>query len=308
MVMVMAMFSISIQSLPSLVLSCSSSSSSKHTSSRSLVSFWKPQACFSTTSQKPKVVVTREKGKNAKLIDALGKHNVNCLEVPLIKHAPGPDSDRLSALLRESTFDWIVITSPEAAIVFLEAWKAAGTPKVQLGVVGTGTASTFHDISQSLNQYLEIRFTPSKATGKVLASELPKVGSKSCTVLYPASVKAGSDIEKGLSDRGFHVTRLNTYNTVAIQEVDAMVLKQALSTPVVAVASPSAIRAWNNLISNLGNWDNSVACIGETTAVAAKKFGLKNVYYPANPGLEGWVDSILEALRAHDRLQKDLAS
>lgn len=32
------------------------------------------------------------------------------------------------------------------------------------------------------------------ATGKVLASELPKCGNKTCTVLYPASLKAGNEI------------------------------------------------------------------------------------------------------------------
>ncbi|XP_021803382.1 uroporphyrinogen-III synthase, chloroplastic-like isoform X1 [Prunus avium] len=78
-----------------------------------------------------------------------------------------------------------------------------------------------------------------------------------------------------------------------------MVLKLALSAPVVAVASPSAICAWVNLISELEQWNNSVACIGETTAKAAKKLGLRNVYYPANPGLEGWVGSIIEALQAN---------
>ena len=34
-------------------------------------------------------------------------------------------------------------------------------------------------------------------------------------------------------------------------------------------------------------WDKSVACIGETTALAAKRFGLNNVFYPSSPGLEG---------------------
>ena len=34
----------------------------------------------------------------------------------------------------------------------------------------------------------------SSATGKVLASELPKNGNMKCTVLYPASAKAGGDI------------------------------------------------------------------------------------------------------------------
>lgn len=214
--------------------------------------------------------------------------------------------NRLSKLLQESLFDWIIITSPEAGAVFLEEWKAAGTPKVRIGVVGAGTASVFHEVLQSPGQSLEVAFSPSKATGKVLAAELPKDGYRSCRVLYPASVKASNDLEEGLSDRGFEVTRLNTYNTVAVQDVDQMVLQQALGVPVIAVASPSAVRAWINLIPTLEKWDKSVACIGETTALAAKRLGMKNVYYPRNPGLEGWVDSILEALRVHDQLQKAL--
>ncbi|XP_020100930.1 uroporphyrinogen-III synthase, chloroplastic [Ananas comosus] len=256
----------------------------------------------------PKVVVTREQGKNAKLIDALAKHSIHCLELPLIKHTQGPDANRLPALLNDAEFDWIVVTSPEAAAVFLEAWKAAGNPKVKIAVVGAGTASIFNEVLQFNGQTLEVAFSPSKATGKVLASELPKSTHKSCKVLYPASVKAGNEIEGGLSDRGFEVTRLNTYNTVPVQEVHPVLLKQALSAPVVAVASPSAIRAWANLIPESENWDNSVACIGETTASAAKGIGLKNVYYPTNPGLEGWVEIILEALIAQDQIDKALVS
>ncbi|CAL9079510.1 unnamed protein product [Musa textilis] len=288
-------------------------------------------------SSKPEVVVTRERGKNAKLISSLGKHNIFCLEVPLVKHTEGPDADKLSAILSDSEFDWIVITSPEAAAVFLEAWKVAGTPKVRIGVVGAGTASVFQDTMESTEQSLEIAFSPSMgtqccllmvksyldlynsffvlskilvsrgklmSTGKVLASELPKYGQNK--VLYPASVKAGSEIEEGLSARGFDIIRLNSYNTVSATDVDETILAFALSTPVVAVASPSAVRAWVKLIREPENWDNSVACIGETTGLAAKRLGLKNVYYPKNPGLEGWVDSILEALRVHHQRQKAL--
>ncbi|KAK9271018.1 hypothetical protein L1049_026606 [Liquidambar formosana] len=265
------------------------------------------QASASSSSSslhlKPKVVVTRERGKNAKLVNALAEHGINCLELPLIQHTQGPDLDRLSSVLSaDTTFDWIVITSPEAGSVFLDAWKAAGTPNVKVGVVGAGTASIFKEVMQSSKQSLNVAFAPSKAIGKVLALELPKHGNKRCTVLYPASVKASSEIEEGLSNRGFEVTRLNTYTTVPVHHVDQMVLEQALSAPVVAVASPSAVRAWVNLISESERWGNSVACIGETTALAAKRLGLRNVYHPTNPGLDGWVDSILEALRVHDQL------
>ncbi|EOY14561.1 Uroporphyrinogen-III synthase family protein isoform 1 [Theobroma cacao] len=253
-----------------------------------------------TPTSNPKVVVTRERGKNSKLIDALAEHGINCLELPLIQHTQGPDFDRLASVLSETAFDWIIITSPEAGSVFLEAWKAAGTPSVRVGVVGAGTASIFDNLMQSSKHSLDVAFAPSKATGKILASELPKDGNRRCTVLYPASVKASNEIEEGLSSRGFQVMRLNTYTTVLVDHVDQIVLEKALSVPVVAVASPSAVQAWVNLISKPDSWSNSVACIGETTASAAKRLGLRNVYFPTQPGLDGWVGSILEALRAHD--------
>ncbi|KAF2324414.1 hypothetical protein GH714_013789 [Hevea brasiliensis] len=198
------------------------------------------------------------------------------------------DTSALDHMSTDTSFDWVVITSPEAGSVFLEAWKAAGTPNVKIGVVGAGTASIFNEVIQSSGRSLDIAFAPSKATGKVLASELPKSENGRCTVLYPASAKASNEIEEGLSNRGFDVVRLNAYSTVPVDHVDQMVLKQALFCPVVAVASPSAVRAWFNLISESKQWNNSVACIGETTASAAKSLGLKNVYFPTHPGFEGY--------------------
>ncbi|CAI0465251.1 unnamed protein product [Linum tenue] len=301
-------------------------------------------SCCALASSKPKVVVTREHGKNGKLINALGEQGISFLELPLIQHTEGPDSNKLSSLLRDVIFDWIIITSPEAGSVFLEAWKEAGTPKIKIAVVGAGTASIFEGVIQSSNQLLDIAFSPSKATGKVLAAELPDCGNGRCTVLYPASAKASTEIreydhshdtifimslvfrkltytmcKEGLSNRGFEVVRLNTYTTIPVDHVDPTVLKEALSVPVVAVASPSAIRTnaqlisiecnsvWLKLVSSeSGHWDNSIACIGETTASAAKRLGFKNVYYPAQPGLEGWVGSIVEALRAHEKSEKKL--
>lgn len=55
---------------------------------------------------------------------------------------PGP---RLLQLLRTraADFDWVCITSPEAASVFLEGWRAAGRPFVRVAVVGEGTGRVF---------------------------------------------------------------------------------------------------------------------------------------------------------------------
>ncbi|KAJ1687234.1 hypothetical protein LUZ63_018624 [Rhynchospora breviuscula] len=286
------MASVLLLSRPSLTSPFSRRLSTKKSIS-SCTSF-KIRAFSASPPAEPRVVVTREKGKNAKLINALAKRDISCLELPLITHVQGPDADRLSHVLCSDSFDWIIITSPEAGSVFLEAWKAAGNPRVRIGVVGQGTANTFLEASKLPDQPLQVAFTPSIATGKVLAQELPKFDHSDCRVLYPASVKASNEIEDVLSDRGYDVLRLNTYNTVPVVEVESRLLDLARSVPVVAVASPSALRAWVNLVNS--EWHNSVACIGETTAAAAKKLGLKNIYYPKNPGMEGWVESIIEAL------------
>lgn len=90
-------------------------------------------------SSRPRVVATREAGKNGKLIAALEARGISCLELPLIEHAPGPDRDKLPGLLAAGGFDWVAITSPEAAAVFLEGWRAAGSPDVRVAVVGGGT-------------------------------------------------------------------------------------------------------------------------------------------------------------------------
>jgi len=40
---------------------------------------------------------------------------------------------------------------------------------------------------------------------------------------------------------------------------------------------------------------------GSTTAQAAEKQGLQKVYFPAAPGLDGFVDAIVRALEQNDR-------
>ncbi|KAJ0085473.1 hypothetical protein Patl1_09015 [Pistacia atlantica] len=150
-----------------------------HNHSRLIFQLNRIQASDSTSTSacdsNPKVVVTRELGKNGKLIKALAKHGINCLELPLIQHAPGPDLGRLSSVLSaDAAFNWIIITSPEAGSVFIEAWKEAGTPNVKVGVVGAGTASIFDEVRRLSKHSLDVAFTPSKGTQNFPINNLPQ--------------------------------------------------------------------------------------------------------------------------------------
>ena len=143
-----------------------------------------------------------------------------------------------------------------------------------------------------------IIYTPSKALAKVLVQELPEVegGSRPAKVLYPASKRAAKTLEDGLHGRDgggkFEVLRLNTYDTVPADWTEAeTALAQGCS--VVTFASPSALKVWT---SRLGT-GFKVACIGETTATAARENGWPEaqIYYPKEaPGIDGWADSVLD--------------
>ena len=331
-----------------------------------------PSAAPSTAA--PAVVLTREAGKNGKLAAALAQRGLSTLELPLVQTAEGPDAGKLPGFISaaaaaeaeggaaaasggndtKSTYEWIIVTSPESASVFVGGWKAAGSPKkgIRVAAVGTGTARALSAAGFSPR----VEFTPSVANAVTLAAELPFVRNGCRRVLYPASAKvrliflfcfsfffssifsnkkltffssflppkqkktktkkqAGSDLQEGLAARGFEVDRLNTYTTLPVPRGDlpADAVAAARRASVVALASPSAAKAWLEVIAGGGSDVNdpsstsssssdsvcggvAAACIGSTTADAARKAGFERVFAPEEPGLAGFVEAVVEAL------------
>lgn len=247
-----------------------------------------------------------------------------------------------AALQDTAGLAYVVITSPEAAKVFLEGWKAAGSPsRISVACVGVATG-------QALEKGGIIPvFTASKATGETLAAELPipsegddthaaagvggEVGGEGTlakpprrVVLYPASAKAGNQLQDGLTARGFEVRRLDTYNTVPAAW-DAETERAAHTVSVAAFGSPSAVKTWAARVGvfggNSGNVDRDhskdgdgydpwggvvknggaiAACIGNTSATACRKAGWPEeaIFFPDSPGMDGWAKAVADALAA----------
>lgn len=57
-------------------------------------------------------------------------------------------------------------------------------------------------------------------------------------------------------------------------------------------------RAWRKVTAGRNVADTAVACIGSTTAIAAEKQGFQQVYFPDQPGIEGFVAAITDALNS----------
>jgi uroporphyrinogen-III synthase len=244
------------------------------------------------------VALTRESGKNEKLqAGVLGRHpSLNPVELPCIAHADGPDYKDLKATLQDNDWDYVAITSPEAARVLVSAWNDCTFPNNQPPAVTAVGKATEEALKQA---GISVAFCPSKATAATLVKELPmpekgSSSSPSPRVLYPASARAQKTLENGLTERGFEVVRLNTYDTVTAVWTDEE-REFAGQVKIACFASPSAVKGW--LINSDG--DNSVlaACIGETSAKACREQGWseESIFYPDKPGMEGWVQAVADA-------------
>ena len=58
-----------------------------------------------------------------------------------------------------------------------------------------------------------------------------------------------------------------------------------------SISKSSSCRAWMDLVAGARKWEGAAACIGSTSATAARKAGLTRIFYPESPGIEGCVIS-----------------
>eukprot|EP00189_Rhodosorus_marinus_P012388 CAMPEP_0184745894 /NCGR_PEP_ID=MMETSP0315-20130426/8539_1 /TAXON_ID=101924 /ORGANISM="Rhodosorus marinus, Strain UTEX LB 2760" /LENGTH=276 /DNA_ID=CAMNT_0027218265 /DNA_START=1 /DNA_END=831 /DNA_ORIENTATION=+ len=250
--------------------------------------------CQLSSGEWPIVGLTRELGKNDKLAKLLRDRGIPCKELPCIEFVDGDDRPLLAGLLR-GEWDWVVVTSPEAALVLSEEWfKLDSFGQWKVASVGKATADMLRD------KGISVSFTPSRATAEDLCKELPGPVGK---VLFPASKLASDTVFDHLSERGFSVTRINTYSTQPAQW-DKEQKKSSEAVDIVAVGSPSALKGW---IAQTGRVPHTTACIGGTSAKASKKEGVKGVFFPENPGVDGWVKSVEDACE-HLRARQEAPS
>jgi uroporphyrinogen-III synthase len=267
------------------------------------------------------VALTRERGKNGRLREALLRDGelageIDPVELPCVAHAGGgPERRRLlpDALLSRR-WDYVAVTSPEAARVLASSWPwgrrspPSLPPPPAVAAVGRATEEALQRAG------IGVSFCPSKATAEVLAKELPFITGTgeegTCRVLYPASRRARHTLQKGLEEGrgGFAVTRLDTYDTVTADWTSAE-REVASKVRIACFASPSAVKGWSRNNDGGGGGGDAdhqdraargvlAACIGETSAAACRERGWSesDVFFPDGPGLDGWVRAVREAV------------
>lgn len=233
------------------------------------------------------VAVTGTKTINQHLRASLEPRGAKVIECPLIDiefEAADKAAEMLSHL---HEYDWLVFTSVHGARGFVSALQRCAMDIVtlrsaQIAAVGPSTRD-------ELSAYgLRVDFMPTRFCAAALVEQLgPQVSAR--RVLLPCGDHARPELAEGLSTSGACVDQLLVYRNVPHRPAAEM-LEQAGAADIVVLSSPTAVRQFIEV--GLAARGVSVACLGPTTASAARRAGLPVSVVAEDHRAEGMVHAL----------------
>lgn len=251
-----------------------------------------------------RIIVTRALHQTAELDKLLCSHGARPLSYPCIAIAPPENVTPLDAAVQAAAcdnFDWLVVTSANAALVLAQRLKKlrmapANLANIAVAAVGPATAEAIQNL---LN--LKVTLVPDEYVAGSLAAALRSVLPVRILVLQ-ADI-ARSTLVQELSTAGATVTAVVAYRTV--QGSGGINLPALLATnqvDAITFTSPSTVvNCVRRLATEGGNPNHlatvCLACIGRVTAQAVRNLGFPVTVMPAVYTLEGLVAGLEEYFR-----------
>ncbi len=175
-----------------------------------------------------------------------------------------------------SEFDWVFLTSKNAAKALLAVHDAIGLRQLPIAVVGPATRQVL--ASNGLEAAFVSPVFDAESAAKAFCHQYSAQGLR---VLWPNGNLANPELSEVLRQSGAQVTPLTVYQTgLKAQLTPAEQAVLASGFDVLVFTSPSAVQAFRRL--NTGLLTNQkapqVACLGPKTSQAAlREFGRVNI-------------------------------
>ncbi len=242
----------------------------------------------------PGVVITRPPAAAAVLAATLAERGIAAIALAL--QEPGPPVDGGTALAdavaRLDRYRWLVATSANG----VRSVAAVGLPDplpagLGVGAVGPATARAWRRAGVEVAVVATAR-GPATATAADLARSLPaaRPGDR---VLAPLAERAGPDLERILTDRGYEVDRVDAYRMVPTVVAPVQRRQVGQARAVVLTAPSTAER----LVEEMGRPHPAPAvAIGHRTATRARELGFDPVEVATDPGPEALADAAVRLL------------
>lgn len=216
------------------------------------------------------------------------------LSVPTVRIVPRDLDPEVRARIDALDDAWIVLPSPRAAENLARA----------LGVRrGDGTAWSCATVGEATSQRaramgFDVRVQASRATGADLGAELLDAGAPEHLVLA-SSDRRREELGRALREGGKTVIDVTVHRTEPVDDLPAPVRArlEAGTLDVVAFYSPSAVDFVGTLDAATADRVRALmaACLGSTTADAARALGFELVVAPTDPGESAMLDAVAAA-------------
>ncbi len=222
------------------------------------------------------------------------------LSIPLLTLLPPEDEGPLRSAAREiDRYGWVVFASPSAVEALAGAAREAGTlhhlRRSKVAVVGPATAGSARQCG------LAVALEAATQTGTGLLEALARVLRPSEEVLLPAAQEGRRELQDGLEQLGFKVTRVAAYRSQGAALDAATVSALMASVPeAVLFGSPRTAEAFLRSCGEEGGKllsSSSVVAIGPTTARALEELGIRVAAVADEPTSASLVDAVVRAVR-----------
>ncbi len=242
-------------------------------------------------------ISTRPAGASDELKRLLNEERATLLEFPLIEIKAAPlSSEEKKPFSHLEQFQWMVLTSPNGVRYFFKILQEiTGNQKLpdtlQIAVIGEKTRIALKEFGYTAA--FENPGSTAEDFSEPFARHISTADVKPKLIL-PLGNLARTVIQDHLKENA-NCTRIDIYRTEPPEKVDKTIAGRIENEKyeMLIFTSPSGIQNFLKLFPNQKNKNIRMACIGETTANAARENGFHPLAVAQNSSASGLVESIV---------------
>ena len=243
-----------------------------------------------------RLLITRSREQAGPLQRRLENEGADVSVLPLLDISPPDDWRDVDAAQDElARCAWVVFTSPNAVAFFCDRLFARGRDArafaaTRIAAVGLATTAALRE------RGLMPDLVPEIQSQEGLEEAFATVAVADCEILFPTSSIGRTHLVDALQKRGARVRHLTAYQNrpPTAVEIPAALADNALDLAV--FASPSSLHNFHQLFGPQRSAEifarTHIACIGPTTAGAARDLGFDVQIQPAESSIPALVEAI----------------
>jgi len=243
-----------------------------------------------------RVWLTRPEPHDTASAVAWSDRGADVVLAPTVAIEPRALDDHDRARIAALDSPWIVLPSPRAVDNLARTLGVRGSDGAAwpVAAIGEATADAVRDAG------FDLRFVGAHATGEAFARELLEVNDAPRDFVLASSDRRREALGRVLRGAGRSVVDVVVHRTAVLDGVPEPVRPALGSLDVVAFYSPSAVQFVATLDAEARGHVTgaAAACMGSTTAGAAREAGFKTALAPGAPGEPAMLDLVAEWRRS----------